>query len=101
MRPPFKPPAPPKPIHEPGMVAAYLHSKSQQEMARRNRAGASSEINPSGREAGYSIPKKGSWLKRIFVVLVLLGLIVASLVIIGNSRSRPVSPKPPKTVRLR
>lgn len=78
MRPPFKPPAPPKPMHDPGMVAAYLHSKNQQEMTRRDRSGASADIN--------SHHGRGGWLKKIFLVLLLLSLVVGALVIVGNIR---------------
>ena len=86
MRPPFKPPAPPKPMHDPGMVAAYLHSKNQQEMARRDKSGASAAINFPAHEGSYAYHGRGGWLKRIFLVLLLLSLVVGALLIVGNIR---------------
>src|SRR4030095_3229739 len=99
MSPPFKPPAPPQPMHDPRMVAAYLHWKSRKEMERHNRSEPSSDANFSAHEGSYSIPRKGRWLKRILLVLMLLSLIVGALVILGNSGSKPVRPKPPTTLR--
>lgn len=66
-------------------------------MERRNTA--TSHSNFSGHQGSYSGPGKGSWLKRIFLFLLLLAVIVAALAVMSVSGSRRGRPKPFRTVR--